>query len=134
LHDRDSKALAAVSYQLSVGSKAKVTTALLHGQSCIARDAVQIRGDIRSSLSGRVREPTASNYSNRRIRRGPLHVRRRDLRSRIAEGHRGCEGLPQTERYGVFVRRLREKIERDPRHPRYLKTLRGVGYRFESGR
>ena len=34
----------------------------------------------------------------------------------------------------VFVRRLREKIERDPRHPRYLKTLRGTGYRFESGR
>jgi DNA-binding response OmpR family regulator len=34
----------------------------------------------------------------------------------------------------VFVRRLREKIERDPRHPRYLKTLRGVGYRFEAGR
>jgi DNA-binding response OmpR family regulator len=34
----------------------------------------------------------------------------------------------------VFVRRLREKIERDPRHPRYLKTLRGIGYRFESGR
>lgn len=31
----------------------------------------------------------------------------------------------------VFVRRLREKIEMDPRHPRYLKTLRGVGYRFE---
>lgn len=34
----------------------------------------------------------------------------------------------------VFVRRLREKIESDPRHPRYLKTLRGIGYRFESGR
>lgn len=32
----------------------------------------------------------------------------------------------------VFVRRLREKIESDPRHPRYLKTLRGVGYRFEA--
>ncbi len=31
----------------------------------------------------------------------------------------------------VFVRRLREKIEIDARHPRYLKTLRGVGYRFE---
>jgi DNA-binding response OmpR family regulator len=27
---------------------------------------------------------------------------------------------------------LREKIESDPRHPRYLKTLRGVGYRLES--
>ena len=34
----------------------------------------------------------------------------------------------------VFVRRLREKIERDARHPRYLKTLRGIGYRFEAGR
>jgi len=31
----------------------------------------------------------------------------------------------------VYVRRLREKIERDPRHPQYLKTLRGIGYRFE---
>jgi DNA-binding response OmpR family regulator len=34
----------------------------------------------------------------------------------------------------VFIRRLREKIERDPRHPRYLKTMRGIGYRFEAGR
>lgn len=31
----------------------------------------------------------------------------------------------------VYIRRLREKIEFDPRHPRYLKTLRGIGYRFE---
>jgi len=32
----------------------------------------------------------------------------------------------------VYVRRLREKIEIDPRHPKYLKTLRGIGYRFEA--
>jgi DNA-binding response OmpR family regulator len=32
----------------------------------------------------------------------------------------------------VYVRRLREKIETDPRHPKYLKTLRGIGYRFET--
>ena len=31
----------------------------------------------------------------------------------------------------VYIRRLREKIESDPRHPQYLKTLRGIGYRFE---
>jgi DNA-binding response OmpR family regulator len=31
----------------------------------------------------------------------------------------------------VYVRRLREKIEADSRHPKYLKTLRGIGYRFE---
>ncbi len=31
----------------------------------------------------------------------------------------------------VHVRRLREKIEPDPREPRYLTTVWGVGYRFE---
>jgi two-component system phosphate regulon response regulator PhoB len=31
----------------------------------------------------------------------------------------------------VYVRRIREKIERDPESPRYLKTVRGAGYRFE---
>jgi two-component system phosphate regulon response regulator PhoB len=31
----------------------------------------------------------------------------------------------------VYIRRLREKIETDARHPQYLKTLRGIGYRFE---
>src|SRR5919202_4599483 len=30
----------------------------------------------------------------------------------------------------VHVRHLREKIERDPRQPEYLFTVRGVGYRF----
>ena len=33
----------------------------------------------------------------------------------------------------VYVRRLREKIETDPEHPSYLKTVRGAGYMFESG-
>lgn len=31
----------------------------------------------------------------------------------------------------VYVRRIREKIERDPEEPRYLRTVRGAGYRFE---
>jgi DNA-binding response OmpR family regulator len=31
----------------------------------------------------------------------------------------------------VYERRIREKIESDPEDPRYLKTLRGAGYRFE---
>jgi DNA-binding response OmpR family regulator len=34
----------------------------------------------------------------------------------------------------VHIRHLREKIERDAKHPEYLFTVRGVGYRFrESG-
>ncbi len=31
----------------------------------------------------------------------------------------------------VYVRRIREKIEPDAENPRYLKTVRGAGYRFE---
>lgn len=31
----------------------------------------------------------------------------------------------------VYIRRLREKIEADPEHPAYLKTVRGAGYLFE---
>ena len=31
----------------------------------------------------------------------------------------------------VYIRRLRNKIEADPGRPQYLKTLRGIGYRFE---
>ncbi len=31
----------------------------------------------------------------------------------------------------VYIRRLREKIEADPENPRYLRTVRGVGYRFD---
>ncbi len=32
----------------------------------------------------------------------------------------------------VYVRRLRGKIEEDPENPRYLRTVRGAGYRFDA--
>jgi two-component system phosphate regulon response regulator PhoB len=32
----------------------------------------------------------------------------------------------------VYIRRLREKIEQDPENPRYLRTIRGAGYKFEA--
>ena len=34
----------------------------------------------------------------------------------------------------VYIGRLREKIEEDPAHPRYIATVWGVGYRFEGER
>lgn len=34
----------------------------------------------------------------------------------------------------VYIRRLREKIEQDPENPRYLKTVRGAGYKFEASK
>lgn len=31
----------------------------------------------------------------------------------------------------VHISNLRDKIEDDPRHPDYIKTMRGIGYKFE---
>lgn len=33
----------------------------------------------------------------------------------------------------VHIRRLRAKIEKDPNNPKYIKTMRGIGYLIESG-
>jgi DNA-binding response OmpR family regulator len=42
----------------------------------------------------------------------------------------GYEAALDTGTVTVHVRRLREKVEDDPSHPRYLQTVWGVGYRF----
>ncbi|MBZ5533636.1 MAG: winged helix-turn-helix domain-containing protein [Acidobacteriia bacterium] len=34
----------------------------------------------------------------------------------------------------VYIRRLREKIERDAEDPQYLRTVRGAGYKFEAAK
>lgn len=39
----------------------------------------------------------------------------------------------QTKTLDVHIRRLREKIERDPANPERIITVRGIGYRFEAG-
>ena len=30
----------------------------------------------------------------------------------------------------VYINRLRQKIEEDPARPKYIQTVRGLGYRF----
>ena len=42
----------------------------------------------------------------------------------------GYEAALDTGTVTVHVRRLREKIEETPSHPRFLQTVWGVGYRF----
>jgi DNA-binding response OmpR family regulator len=40
------------------------------------------------------------------------------------------EYLGDTRTLDVHIRWLREKLEDDPSHPRFIITVRGVGYRF----
>lgn len=41
--------------------------------------------------------------------------------------------LESTNTLMVHIRKIREKIEEDPRKPQYLKTVWGVGYKLEKG-
>lgn len=44
----------------------------------------------------------------------------------------GTEYGDESEYLRVYVGKLRQKIEEDPNHPRYLHTEHGIGYRFEA--
>ena len=43
----------------------------------------------------------------------------------------GADYVGDTKTLDVHVKRLRAKIEEDPAHPRYIVTVRGLGYKFE---
>jgi DNA-binding response OmpR family regulator len=41
------------------------------------------------------------------------------------------EAFVEPRTVDVHIRRLRAHIEEDPAHPRYIKTMRGIGYFFD---
>ena len=73
----------------------------------------------------------------------PLTATERALLQKLAD-NRGhivtydalCEAVWGADYYGyenslnVHIRHLREKIEAEPGHPRWLTTVRGIGYRL----
>ncbi len=60
------------------------------------------------------------------------HPRQVFSRDRLFE--LGWESFGDKSTVTTHVRRVRERIEEDPAHPRYLVTVWGVGYRFEGVR
>lgn len=44
----------------------------------------------------------------------------------------GYEYIGETRTVDVHIRHLRQKIEDDDKNPRYIETIRGIGYRFTS--
>jgi DNA-binding response OmpR family regulator len=59
-----------------------------------------------------------------------LRPRRAFRREELLEDVWGFE-YGDTATVTVHIRRLREKIEKDPSNPRWVKTVWGVGYRFD---
>lgn len=54
-------------------------------------------------------------------------ITRRELMKQIWD----TDYMGDTRTLSVHVRWIRQKIEDDPSSPRYLRTIRGVGYRFQ---
>lgn len=53
-------------------------------------------------------------------------------RSKLLEEIWDCAGdYVSDNTLTVYIKRLREKIEPDPREPRFIRTVRGLGYRME---
>jgi two-component system alkaline phosphatase synthesis response regulator PhoP len=53
-------------------------------------------------------------------------------RDQLLDAVWGTERFVTPRSVDVYVRRLREKIETDPQHPSFMKTIRGAGYLFET--
>ena len=53
-------------------------------------------------------------------------------REKLLERVWGYDYLGDSRLVDMAVKRLREKVEDDPRHPTRIATVRGVGYRMES--
>jgi len=60
------------------------------------------------------------------------HPRQVFTRTQLLDHVWGHEFYGDPSTVTVHIRRLREKIEPDPSQPRYLLTVWGVGYKFES--
>lgn len=52
-------------------------------------------------------------------------------REQLVEEAWGAEFVGATSSLAVFIRKIREKIEEDPSCPRYIQTVRNVGYKLE---
>lgn len=56
-------------------------------------------------------------------------VHRHDLLNEVW----GYQATPTTRTVDNFILDLRKKLEEDPSHPKHFLSVRGVGYRFDSG-
>ncbi|MGH2980316.1 MAG: response regulator [Solirubrobacterales bacterium] len=93
------------------------------------------RGDLHIDLAKRTTElggqPVQLTYVEFEIlsvlARHPGRVYTRDM---LLDRIWGDSAFRDQRTIDVHIRHLREKLERDPRNPEYLLTVRGVGYRF----
>ncbi len=59
-----------------------------------------------------------------------LHANQTLSRDFLSDNSEAISDESSTRSIDVIIRRLRQKIESDPKNPRYIHSIRGSGYRF----
>jgi DNA-binding response OmpR family regulator len=100
-------------------------------EQIVAYDALQIDCVAREvTLHGRIVDLTCREFDLLRfLASAPRRVFSRDELLRHVWG--SCERWQDPATVTEHVRRIRHKIEPNPRRPRWITTVRSVGYRFE---
>jgi DNA-binding response OmpR family regulator len=98
--------------------------------SVLKFDAVEIdQAAMQLRVNGELQQTTATEF--RLLDYLARHPGRVFSRDQLLDAVWGDARFVTPRSVDVYVRRVREKVEEDPENPRYLKTMRGAGYRFE---
>jgi two-component system alkaline phosphatase synthesis response regulator PhoP len=79
------------------------------------------------------RDGVPVNLTQREFEMMKLFVKNRDKvisRNRFLNEIWGYERFPTTRTVDAHIAGLRQKLERDPEHPRFIVTVHGLGYKF----
>lgn len=101
-------------------------------------EEVRTFGDVQVDLkarrvtrAGQPLELTAREFDL--LRHFILHPEMALSREQLMQAVWGIDYFGTARTVDNFIVRLREKIEADPAHPRFIETVRGIGYRFTPG-
>ncbi len=90
-----------------------------------------VRVDYRSAEVFRGRDPIDLSAREYQLLRYLIEHRNEIIsRDQLLNEVWGYNAMPSTRTVDVHVAWLRQKIEPNPRHPQYLLTVHGLGYRF----
>jgi DNA-binding response OmpR family regulator len=118
--------------------RSRVRAALRRAEMAPDQDAGEeplVRGDLRIDFAKRSTELDGTSIDLTYVEfeilavlaRHPGRVYTRDM---LLDRVWGDSAFRDQRTIDVHIRHLREKLERDPKNPEYLLTVRGVGYRF----
>lgn len=108
-------------YERLAGSKAQTNTIFVHGIS-IDKSARKVH------INGEEIPFTTKEFDLLVFL--VIHPNQVLNKEQLYESIWGLDSAADVSTVTVHIRKLREKIERDPSHPKYLETVWGAGYRF----